>query len=217
MCDKDLLETGIFDTEIIWTDRTETRYDWRELWAQDLKMWRGWGVQDGQYSLSFNVTNGVHKNRHVECEMRRFVPTARTGGRDHTNVVYLDFAAGDRDSQSTAATDELYSGSPVSPTGTGFGKLRRLSGMFGSKAPPPTLSKDRHRPSRASFALQASLPLVAEDDFFANARYLAVQFSEVKDAHGRDIEAASKGQLSPFPCTFSCPFPRQPTRGTGLC
>jgi hypothetical protein len=187
--DKDL--TGVFDTDVIWTDRTDTRQDKRESLCQDLKMWRGrTGEQSGCYSLSFNVTYGVHKNHHVECELRRFEPAARTKGRDHADTVYLDFTAGDgdRSSHSTAATDEPQS-SPGSPT-TGFGGLgRRVSGMF-SKSPAPA---ERSRASRASFASQRSLPLVAEDDFFANLRFLAVKFSEMEEANGQGIEAASKG------------------------
>lgn len=186
--DKHLVAAGTFDTDVIWTDRTETRHSGRESWGQDIKMWCGRSSQEGCYSLSFNVTNGPYKNRHVECEMRRFVPTTRTGGRDHTHVVYLDFASGDRDSQSTAATDELHSNAP-SPTGLGR-TMRRFSGMFSRSQ-----GGERSRASRSSFTSQRSAPLVSEDDYFTGLRYLAVQFSEVEDAKGCVVETAPNGRF----------------------
>ena len=190
--DKELVEGGTFDTDLIWTDRTETRHDKRESWGQDLKVWCGRRVDEGRYSLSFNVTKGSHLNRHVECELRRFALTARPGHRGHTDTVYLDFDSGDRDSHSTAATDEIHSGS-TSPTGLGR-KMRRLSGMF-SKSP----KGERSRASRSSFTSQRSIPLVVEDDFFANLRYLAVQFSDVEDPNGRIVEEASDGRFGSAP------------------
>ena len=191
--DKDLVEAGTFDTDLIWTDRTETRHDKRESWGQDLKVWCGRRIDEGRYSLSFNVTKGSHSNRHVECELRRFILTARPAQRGHADVVYLDFDSGDRDSHSTAATDEIQSGS-TSPTGLGR-KMRRLSDMF-SKSP----KGDRSRASRSSFTSQRSLPLVVEEDFFANLRYLAVQFSDVEDLNGRIVEEANDGRFwSSFP------------------
>jgi hypothetical protein len=125
--DKDLVDGGTFDTDIIWTDRTESKQSKRESYSQDLKIWRGRGNQTGRYSLSFKITtNGPYQNRHVECGLDRFGATARTGAKD-TRIVYLDFVSTERDSQGTLAStgDE----GPSSPAGPPR-KKRGLSGIF---------------------------------------------------------------------------------------
>jgi hypothetical protein len=208
--DKDLVEGGTFDTDVIWTDRSEARYEKRESYAQDLKLWRGrrGRSQEGRYSLSFNVTNfGTYSNRHVECELHRFVPTARTGGKD-PRVVYLDFAA-DSDgrvsqgSSTAAVTDELGdsgggSGSqvPGSPPEQQR-KKRGLSGIFKRTSQPV----EKPKAKRVSVSSHQSLQLLSLDDFFANLQYLAVEFSDVEDADGHLVETGSSGKLN-----FLLPF-----------
>ena len=194
---KDLVDGATFDTDVIWTDRTESRYDRRESYGQDLKLWcgvRGQG-QGACHTLSFNVTNGAYKNRHVECGLQRFSTTARTGCKD-LHVVYLDLIdCHDRTSQSTAATDEL----PISPTGTEppqkkKKKKRVFSGIFSRPQGTERATK------RASFTSQKSVQTLLGDDFFADLRYLAIEFSHVEDRKGRVVETASKGK-----CLLSAP------------
>lgn len=178
--DRDLV--GSFDTQVIWTDRTESRHDRRESYGQDLKIWRCRGEDRNQCSLSFNVTNGPCSNRHAECELRRLGPTARTGVKD-PHVVYLDFIDGDRDSQSSAAAEDI----PGSPTGPPQKKKRGLSGIFSRS---PVGPKPKKRMS------QGSIHLVPGEDFFANLRYLAVELSDTEDSNGRVVEAASQGKFA---------------------
>ncbi len=178
--DKELIE--VFDTDAIWTDRTEKRQDRRESECQDLKLWRGrTGDQFGNYSLTFKVTNGVSLNHHyVECELRRFAPTTRTGGKGHADIIYLDFAdsEADRDSRSSGT------------------RLTRFSQLFsGSRAP-----QQRSKASRASLVRRPSLSLITGVDFFSNLRFLAVKFSEMETANGQGIEAPSEGEYM-FPCS----------------
>ncbi|KAK4235085.1 hypothetical protein C8A03DRAFT_37092 [Achaetomium macrosporum] len=174
---EDLVEGGTFDTD-------------RESYAQDRKLWCGrrGHLQEGRYSLSFNVTNfAAYSNRHVECELHRFVPTARTGGKDPC-VVYLDFAAGGgRDSQSTAVTDELTSSGGQPTCSPQQRKKRGLSGIF--KRPSQPVEKPRTK--RASISSHRSLQLLPGDDFFANLRYLTIEFRDVEDADGHLVEADS--------------------------